>query len=548
MKFLSFACKQIEDQITPLLRNCTSFGELEKIHARIVVCSLSSSNYLATQMINLCNSIGYIDYAALVFEQAVDPNVFVYNALIRAFAQHHKHWQAIQVYRQMMRRERDQSLVFANEFTYPFVLKACAGLAELDLGKQVHAQVLRSGLVFVPIVLNSVVELYAKCDDLVHAHKVFDEMLERDVVSWNTLISAYARLGDMKIARSLFDSMPNRTVVSWTALISGYASIGRYSKAAEAFQQMQLAGFAPDDISVVSVLPACARLGALELGKWIHKYANKHGLLKRTFVCNALIEMYAKCGSIDQARQLFDGMRNRDVISWSTMISGLAMHGEACEAIELFVEMKTEGMVKPNSITFLGVLSACAHAGLSDEGLNYFDSMLQVYGIVPEIEHYGCLIDILGKSGCISRALEVINGMPMPADAAIWGSLLSACRTHGDVDTAVIAMEHLLELEPEDTGNYVLLSNIYAAAGRWDGVAKMRKLIRSRSMKKTPGCSAIEVNNVVCEFAAADVLNPEYGEIAKMLALLGAQLGEAGNADNDLGFKHDDFSWMGIIS
>ncbi|KAM0946233.1 putative tetratricopeptide-like helical domain superfamily [Dioscorea sansibarensis] len=491
MKFLTFACKQMEDQITPLLRNCTSFRELEKIHACIVVSSLSSSNYFATQMINLCNSIGYIDYAALVFEQAVDPNVFVYNALIRAFAQHHKHWQAIEVYKQMMKRERYQSLVFANEFTYPFVLKACGGLVELDLGKQVHAQVLRSGLVFVPIVLNSVVELYAKCDDLVHAQKV-------------------------------------------------------YSKAAEAFQQMQLAGFAPDDISVVSVLPACSRLGALELGKWIHKYASKHGLLKRTFVCNALIEMYAKCSSINQARQLFDCMKNRDVISWSTMISGLAMHGKAREAIELFVEMKTEGMVKPNSITFLGVLSACAHAGLSDEGLKYFDSMLQVHGIVPEVEHYGCLIDILGKSGCISRALEVINGMPMPADAAVWGSLLSACRTHGDVDTAVIAMEHLLELEPEDTGNYVLLSNIYAAAGRWDGVAKMRKLIRSRRMKKTPGCSSIEINNAVCEFAAADVLNPEYSDIAKMLELLGAQLREAGNADNDQEFEHD-FSWMGII-
>ncbi|KAJ0972768.1 hypothetical protein J5N97_020727 [Dioscorea zingiberensis] len=546
MKIPTLVCKQMEDQITPLLRKCTGFRELRKIHARIVVCSLSSSSYLATQIINFCNSGGYVAYAALVFEQVMDPNVFAYNALIRAFAQHHKHSLAIEIYMQMM-RERYQRSVFANEFTYPFVLKACGGLVLLDLGKQVHVHVLRSGLVDVPIVLNSVVEVYARCDDLVHAHKVFDEMVERDVVSWNTLISAYVRVGQMKKARTLFDSMPNRTVVSWTALISGYTSIGRCSEAVEAFQQMQLAGFEPDDISIVSVLPACAQLGALEFGKWIHKYANKHGLLNRTFVCNALIEMYAKCGSIDQARQLFDGMKERDVITWSTMIGGLATHGKAYEAVELFLEMETDGTVKPNCITFLGLLSACAHAGLLDEGLKYFDSMLQVYRIAPEVEHYGCLIDILGRSGCIRRALEVIKGMPMPADAAIWGSLLNACRIHGDVDTAVIAMERLLEFEPEDTGNYVLLSNIYAAARRWDGVARMRKLIRSRSMKKTPGCSSIEVNNAVREFAAADVLNPEYGEIARMLELLGSQLGEVGDANTFLEFEHE-FCWMRIIS
>ncbi|RRT53142.1 hypothetical protein B296_00030474 [Ensete ventricosum] len=429
--------------------------------------------------------------------------------------------EAIGLYKQMVRQDH----VFADGFTYPFVIKACAGLPVLDLGRQVHARVSRSGLGSNSIIQNSLIEMYTKCDDLIGAHCLFDEMAERDVISWNMLITAHARLGQMRKARALFDTMPKRSVVSWTALISGYTSIGCYSDAIEVFHKMQLEGLEPDDVSIVSVLPACAHLGALELGKWIHAFCNKHKLLEKTFVCNALMEMYAKCGSIDQAHQLFEDMRERDVISWSTMIGGLATHGRAPDAIKLFVEMEEKDKrVRPNCITFLGLLSACSHAGLVDEGLWYFESMKKVYGIDPDIEHYGCMVDLLGRAGCIRRAVELIDGMPFPPDASIWGSLLCACRIHGDVEMAVKATERLLELEPEDTGNYVMLSNIYAAAGRWDGVAKMRKLVRSRKMKKTPGCSSIEVNNAVREFMAGDETNPHFVELCQMLDLLASEL------------------------
>lgn len=400
------------------------------------------------------------------------------------------------------------------------MIKACAGASLLDFGKQVHANVFKSGLDSVAIVQNSLVEMYSKCDDLRFVQKLFDEMTERDVQTYNALVSAYARMGQMRKAIAVFDKMPSRTVVSWTALICGYTSAGQYAKAVKAFHQMQLEGLEPDDICIVSILPACAHLGALELGKWLHVYSKRHGLSKKTYVCNALIEMYSKCGSLDQAKQIFDEMSERDVISWSTIIGGLAAHGRAREAVRLFAAMEEEKRVRPNRITFVGVLTACAHGGLLDEGMHYFNSMKEVYGFEPAVEHYGCIIDLLGRSGCIARALEIIDAMPMPADAAIWGSLLSACRTHGDIKTAMRAMEQLVELEPDDSGNYVLLSNAYAAAERWDGVAKLRTVMRSRKLKRTPGCSSIEVNNVVQEFVAGDNSNSQFGDISEMLELV----------------------------
>ncbi|URE06672.1 PPR repeat [Musa troglodytarum] len=521
MRIPTRAAREMEDRVMPMLRSCACFAQLKRAHARIVVSALSQSCYLATQIISVCNASARLDYAALVFGHVAEPNAFLYNEMIRTYAKNGRFVEAIGVYKQMVRQDH----VSADGFTYPFVIKACAGLPALDLGRQVHARVSRSGSGSNSIIQNSLMEMYTKCDVLIDAHCLFDEMAERDVISWNMLITAHARLGRMRKARALFDAMPTRSVVSWTALISGYTSIGCHSDAIEVFHRMQLEGLEPDGISIVSVLPACAHLGALELGKWIHAFCNKHRLLEKTFVCNALMEMYAKCGSIDQAHQLFEDMRERDVISWSTMIGGLATHGRAHDAIKLFVEMEEKDKrVRPNCITFLGLLSACSHAGLVDEGEWYFESMKKVYGIDPDIEHYGCMVDLLGRAGCIRRAVELMDGMPFPPDASIWGSLLCACRIHGDVETAAKATERLLELEPEDTGNYVLLSNIYAAAGRWDGVAKMRKLVRSRKMKKTPGCSSIEVDNAVHEFVAGDETSPHFVEMCRMLDLLASEI------------------------
>ncbi|KAL6619161.1 hypothetical protein ACP70R_034300 [Stipagrostis hirtigluma subsp. patula] len=526
------AVRQLEDAVVARLRACATLRDLLCAHGHAVRLCVSRSSYVATQIVHLCNAHGRAAHAARVFSQVPDPNLHLHNALIKAYAQSHLHRDAVEVYVRMLRCPPPPlpsgGFSGGDRFTFPFLLKACGGLAAPDLGKQVHAHVVRSGCESHAIVQNSLIEMYTRCGDLPLARKVFDGMREKDVVSWNTLISAHARLGQMRSARALFDSMPEKTVVSWTALVSGYTAVGDFSGAVEVFRLMQMEGFEPDDVSIVAVLPACAQLGALELGRWIYAYCNKHRMLHKTYICNALMEMYAKCGCIDQALQLFHGMPEKDVISWSTVIGGLAAHGRAHEAVGLFEAMVREGKVRPNGVTFVGLLSACSHAGLLDEGLGYFDSMKDVHGVEPGVEHYGCVVDLLGRSGRIQRAFDTIRGMPVPADAKIWGSLLSACRSHGDVDTAVVAAERLVELEPGDVGNLVMLANMYAAAGRWDDVARTRKEIRSRCTRKTPGCSMIEVDNVVREFVAGEDLGPELGGLAAVLDTLASQLADDG--------------------
>ncbi|KAL7619004.1 hypothetical protein Lser_V15G00353 [Lactuca serriola] len=507
--------KILENMFTPILQNCKNIRKLKKIHAQIVKFSLSQSSYLVTKMVNVCEQNQQVEFARLLFKDVSEPNIYLYNAIIRAHTHCHLYSFTIDIYKQMLKEP-----IFPDNFTYPFVIRSCGGLSDIYLAKQVHGHVLQSGVQSNIVIENSILDMYIKCDGITDGHKVFDEMTDKDVISWNSLIYGHIKLGQMKRARELFEGMTEKSIASWTAMISGYTRIGSHEDALHIFRMMQLTGVKPDWISLLSVLPACTQLGALELGKWIHFYAEKNCFLEKISVCNALIEMYSKSGNINQARQVFDKMLQRDVISWSTMIGGLANHGKAPEAIKLFQDMQ-KTTIKPNKITFVGLLSACAHAGFLEIGLKYFDSMENDYNLNPGIEHYGCLVDLLGRTGCLDRAFELVNKMPMKPDSVIWGSLLSSCRTKGNLELAVIAMEHLLELEPEDIGNYVMLSNIYAGLGRWDGVSRVRKLIRGKIMsKRTPGCSSIQVDNVVQEFVSCDDSKPFSGEVYQMLDLL----------------------------
>lgn len=492
----------LEDKFIPILRKCNSTQFLKRIHAQMEKLSLLQSNFLVTRMLEICDQSGEIEYADLLFRRVVEPNIFLYNAIIKAYTHNHMHLLSINSYEEMLRQPQ-QFEIFPDRFTYPFVIRSCGGLPSVWLGKQIHGHVWKFGLIDNTIIQNSLLDMYVKCDAVTEAHKVFDKMTERDVISWNSLISGHMKLGQVRKARALFEQMPHKSIVSWTVMISGYTKTGCFGDALEVFRRMQMVGMQPDWVSLVAVLPACAQLGALELGKWIHFYAEKKGFLSKTSVCNALIEMYTKCGSVSQAMQLFRTILEPDVISWSTMIAGLAHHGRAHEAIQLFHQMQSAA-VEPNEITFVALLSACGHAGLLHDGLKFFDSMQDDHNIEPGIEHYGCLVDLLGRTGHVDRALKLIGSMRMRPDSAIWGSLLSSCRSCRDLDTAVVAMENLLELEPEDTGNLVLLANIYADLGKWDGVSRMRRLIRSKSMKKTPGCSLIEVDSIVHEFMSGD--------------------------------------------
>ncbi|RVX07137.1 Pentatricopeptide repeat-containing protein, chloroplastic [Vitis vinifera] len=338
----------------------------------------------------------------------------------------------------------------------------------------------------------SMINGYILSADLVSARRLFDLAPERDVVLWNIMVSGYIEGGDMGYATNgnvealegLFEEMPERNIFSWNALIGGVS--------------------------------ACARLGALDLGKWVHVYAESSGLKGNVYVGNALMDMYAKCGIIENAISVFRGMDTKDLISWNTLIGGLAMHSRGADALNLFFQMKNAGQ-KPDGITFIGILCACTHMGLVEDGFAYFQSMADDYLIMPQIEHYGCMVDMLARAGRLEQAMAFVRKMPVEADGVIWAGLLGACRIYKNVELAELALQRLIELEPKNPANYVMLSNIYGDAGRWEDVARLKVAMRDTGFKKLPGCSLIEVNDAVVEFYSLDERHPQIEEIYGVL-------------------------------
>eukprot|EP01018_Ginkgo_biloba_P025333 Gb_35278 [translate_table: standard] len=451
-----------------------------------------------------------------------------------------------------------QAGMHPNGFTFTSVISACACIAVLEPGKQVHAYVIKAGIDSDVFVGSSLVTMYGTCGDIDNARQVFDTISERNVVSWNAMISGYAQNGriedaeelfdkmpernvvswttmvagyvqngTVEIARHVFDKMSERSVVSWTAMIAGYAQNGHGEEALKLFYQMQSTGTKPNQSTFSSILNACAGCAALNQGKHVHVSIIKTGFQSDVVLWSALVDMYAKCGSIQEALHAFNKMPERNAVSWNAMITGYAQHGYGKEALQLFEQMQHRG-IKPNSITFVGVLSACRHAGLVDEGWRYFSSMDQDHCIVPEAEHYACMVDLIGRAGHLDEAEAFINKMPFKPDVVVWGALLGACRIHVNMELGECAAEHLLELEPQNAAAYVLLSNIYAATGRWDDVVKVRKMMKDRGVKKRPGCSWIEVENREHAFVVADRSHPRTKEIYAALERLDLQMKAAG--------------------
>ncbi|KAL6861442.1 hypothetical protein ACP4OV_017142 [Aristida adscensionis] len=369
-----------------------------------------------------------------------------------------------------------------------------------------------------PFLASALISFYARSRLLGEARRAFDEMPRRDAAVYNALLSAYARGGLVDGAERLFEEMPERNVVSWTAMVSGYAQNGRHEKAVETFLEMwQRAGVQPNELTISSVLPACAHVGAMELGRKVEEYSRGKGLMGNVYVANALVEMYAKCGSIRQAWEVFQGIgRRRDLCSWNSMIMAFAVHGLWREALGLFHKLRMTG-VKPDGITFVGVILACTHGGLVDEGKLLFNLMRGEFGLKPRIEHYGCMVDLLGRAGLLEEADNLIKSMPVEPDAVIWGALLGACSFHGNVELAKVAVNKLICLEPENTANLVILSNIYASCGKWDGVARVWKLLKEKDHKKSAGYSFIELDGKMHKFMVEDKSHPRFEEVYKIL-------------------------------
>ena len=341
------------------------------------------------------------------------------------------------------------------------------------------------------------------------------------------LTTVYSRLNEIESARLLFDDSSEKSLASWNAMISGYAQNGLTEKAISLFQEMQKCEVRPNPVTVTSILSACAQLGALSLGKWVHDLINRESFESNIFVSTALIDMYAKCGSITEAQRLFSMMPEKNAVTWNAMISGYGLHGYGHEALNLFNEM-LHSRVSPTGVTFLSVLYACSHAGLVREGDEIFRSMVHDHGFEPLPEHYACMVDLLGRAGNLDKALDFIRKMPVEPGPPVWGALLGACMIHKDANLARLASDKLFELDPQNVGYYVLLSNIYSAGQNYPEAASVRGVVKRRKLAKTPGCTLIEVANTLHIFTSGDQSHPQATAIYAMLEKLTGKMREAG--------------------
>ena len=344
----------------------------------------------------------------------------------------------------------------------------------------------------------------------------------------NTLVHMYACCeGGIECARKVFDRTPKTSPVTWSAMISGCVRSGRSNDAVLLFREMQTEKVPPDEVTVITVLSACADLGALDLTKWIGSFVERGRVRKSVPLCNALVDALAKCGDVDGAVAFFESMPERSIVSWTAVIDGLAAHGRGKEAVSLFEAMKDAG-IAPDDVAFIGVLTACSHAGLVDEGRGYFDSMRHKFNIVPKIEHYGCMVDLLARAGLVEEAMDFVKAMPIEANPVIWRTLIGACKVHGKLELGERITKDLIDKEPTHGSNYVLLSNVYALTQRWEKKMEIRKTMSDRGIQKVPGCSLLELDGEIFEFVAGDESHPHYKEIYEMVVEIGRELKRAG--------------------
>ncbi|KAI3775462.1 hypothetical protein L1987_50038 [Smallanthus sonchifolius] len=366
---------------------------------------------------------------------------------------------------------------------------------------------------------NAMIDAYVKVGDMTRASSLFNEMSEKNVVSWTSMVDGYCSHGNVFMARTLFDSMPHKNLVSWNAMIKGYYQNKQPNEALKLFQELQLeASLEPDNVTIVSVLPAIADLGALDLGNWVHEFIIRKKMNRATNVCTALVDMYAKCGEFTKARRVFDSIPRKETATWNALIHGLAVNGYGNEAIDVFLDM-TRSKIKPNEVTMTAVLTACNHSGLVEEGKRWFKSM-QDFGIVPKIEHYGCMIDLLGRAGRLEEAEKIIDDMPFEINDIILSSFLSACGYAKDVKRAERILNRSYEKGLHNDGNYITLRNLYAKDRRWVDVEEVLGIMRSNYSRKEVGCSVIDAGGQVWGFASGDRFHPQWPTIKSMLEML----------------------------
>ncbi|XP_022740006.1 pentatricopeptide repeat-containing protein At2g36730 [Durio zibethinus] len=476
-------------QFLVLLKLCSSIKHLSQIQAQIVISNLHQDSFLLTELVRFSSISPFrnLTYAHSLLLNSLNSTPSTWNILIRGHASSNSPQKAIWLLKEMRKRGFKR-----NKLTYPFVLKACAGAEALEEGRQVHGEIVKHGLDDDVYVDNNLVYFYGCCEKIMYAKKVFDEMGDRTIVSWNAMISAFVE--NFCIEDAL-----------------GY------------FVKMRDCGFDPDETTMVIMLSACAELGFLSLGWLLHLQVIERGLVLNCQLGTALVDMYAKSGDVRYASRVFERMEEKNVWTWSAMILGFAQHGFAKEALELFVMMTKSSCIRPNYVTFLGVLCACSHAGLVDDGYRYFREMEYVHGIKPMMVHYGAMVDVLGRAGCLKDAYTFIKNMPFEPDPILWRTLLSACTVCNVNDTDGVGekvRKRLLELEPRRSGNLVMISNMYAEAGKWDRAANVRRFMRDRGLKIRAGESCLELNGSIYQFFSGYDSQFDFDDIYPLLHTL----------------------------
>ncbi|CAA7026494.1 unnamed protein product [Microthlaspi erraticum] len=414
-----------------------------------------------------------------------------------------------------------------NHITFIALLSGCGDFPSGSeaLGDLLHGYACKLGLARNHVMVGTaILGMYSKRRRFRKARLVFDYMQDRNSVTWNTMIDGYMRNGQVHDAVKLFDEMPERDLISWTAMINGFVKKGFHEEALAWFREMQFSGVKPDYVAIIAALAACTNLGALSFGLWVHRYVLSHDFKNNVRVSNSLIDLYCRCGCVEFARQVFDKMEKRSVVSWNSVIVGFAANGHANESLVYFRRMQEEGF-KPDAVTFTGALTACSHVGLVDEGVRYFRTMRSDHRISPRIEHYGCLVDLYSRAGRLEDALKVVQSMPMKPNEVVIGSLLAACRTYGnDTELAERLMKHLSEVNVKSHSNYVILSNMYAADEKWEGASKMRRKMKGLGLRKQPGFSSIEIDDSTHVFMAGDSAHVETSYIREVLELISSDL------------------------
>lgn len=609
-------------------KNTKSLSQGKQLHGYIISAGYDEHPVLVPKLITFYSAFNLLGDAHIITETSKIQHPLPWNLLISSYVRNGLSGEALSAYRQMVKKG-----IRPDNFTYPSVLKACGDELNLEFGREVHSSINASGLGRCLFVHNALISVYGRCGEVNIARKLFDEMPEKDAVSWNSMISGYAskgmwgeafelfermrmegiemniiiwniiaggclktgnymgalellsqmrfchthldfvavliglgacsRIGLLKLGKEIhcvairshfdeFDNVKNtlitmyarckdlahaytlfrpgctKSVMTWNSIISGYTYWDCSEEASFLFREMLLSRVEPNYVTIASILPLCARVANLQHGKEFHCYITRHVEFQDYLLLwNALVDMYARSGKLLLARRLFNLLNNKDKVTYTSLIAGYGIQGEGHAAIELFKEMISL-QIKPDHITMVAILSACSHSGLVSQGQMLFGNMLSIYGITPRLEHYACMVDLFGRAGLLKKAEEIITRMPYQPSPAMWATLIGACRIHGNTEIGEWVAEKLLEMRPENPGYYVLIANMYAAAGCWNKLARVRTFMRDLGVRKPPGCAWVDVGAGFSPFLVEDKSHPQANDIYPLLGGLTKQMKDAG--------------------